>query len=39
MVELDDNRTHMQRVQLGEFADQAAFSVAAQAYVESVTEE
>ncbi len=36
-VELDDNRTHMQRVQLGEFTDQAAFDVAAQAYVESVT--
>ena len=38
-VELDDNRTHMRRVQLGEFTDQAALDVAAQAYVESVTGE
>ena len=36
VVELEDNRTHMQRVQLGEFAEQAAFDAAAQAYVESV---
>ena len=37
VVALDDGRTHMQRVRLGEFTEQAAFNVAAQMYVESVT--
>ena len=37
VVELEDNRVYMQRVQLGEFAEQTAFDAAAQAYVESVT--
>ena len=37
VVELEDNRAHMQRVRLGEFAEQTAFDAAAQAYVELVT--
>ena len=39
VVELDDSRTHMRRVQLGEVTEQAALNVAAQMYVESVTGE
>ncbi len=39
VVELDDNRAHMQRVQLGEFSDPTSFDVVAQTYVESVTGE
>ncbi len=38
VVELDDNRTHMQRVRLGEFTDQAALDAAAREYVELVEE-
>jgi lysyl-tRNA synthetase class 1 len=34
VVELDDNKTHMKRVLLGEFTEQASFEVAVQAYVE-----
>ena len=36
VVELDDNRTHMQRVRLGEFTDPTSFGAAAQAYVEQL---
>ena len=36
VVELDDNRTHMKRVQLGDFANQGDFYAAAQAYGTSI---
>ena len=38
-VELDDNKTHMKRVLLGEFAEQASFEAAVQEYVEQVKEQ
>jgi lysyl-tRNA synthetase class 1 len=36
LVDLEDNKTHMKRVRLGEFAEQASFEAAVQAYVERV---
>lgn len=36
MVELDDGRTHMKRVLLGKFVEQADFDAVSQAYIEQV---
>ena len=37
-VELDDTKTHMQRVRLGEFVDQASFEAAVETYVGQMQE-